>query len=98
MSEDIAKFATEHNSQEEEVVVTAWSGAPEGGYQFTAVHAGRKSGKLSFPCSVSYFSLSGKQIETLYRLHLERKQVGLELMNTSEDMMVIDYNGEGIHE
>lgn len=86
MSQDIARLATEVNSEEEEVIVTAWSGAPEGGYQFTTVGE-----------DIHYFSLSGKQIEYLHHLHLLRKEVGLERMNTTGKMMVTDYDGNLIH-
>tara|TARA_R100000808_G_scaffold940_3_gene4539 strand:- start:1970 stop:2248 length:279 start_codon:yes stop_codon:yes gene_type:complete len=89
MSQDLAIYICEHNSDTYEVTVTAWSGAPDGGYQFTFTDK-KSQGKPTARC----FSISGKQLEHLYKLHLMRKIDGLEQMDFHRHLEeVIDYRG-----
>lgn len=84
MTEELGSYTCEHNSQTDCVHVNAWSGPPDGGYQFTFFDEEKK---------YRWFSISGKQLEDLYMLHLQRKIDGLETMERVRNPMLIDYRG-----
>ena len=107
------------NSMTDSINVHAWSGMPDGGYQITFVidrtkwleHQEEFSRyeKQTHPDSFNemmstvWFSMSGKQIEDLYMMHLERKIKGLERLDRvnegtvpmiGQDGKVKDYESE----
>tara|TARA_R100001530_G_C4291581_1_gene148161 strand:+ start:240 stop:587 length:348 start_codon:yes stop_codon:yes gene_type:complete len=115
MSEELVKYETHKtNSLTDIVQIGAWSGAPEGGYQFTfqidwekwedykgdiASHE-KHTPKDAWHImnSLVWFSLSGKQIEDLYLMHLERKIKGLESMDRVKvyEPVLVDLNGDKV--
>ena len=90
MSEELVKYETHKtNSLTDIVQIGAWSGAPEGGYQFTFqidwekwedYKGGIASHEKHTPKdawhimnSLVWFSLSGKQIEDLYLMAVSKE-------------------------
>ena len=77
--ESCANTCTEH------IHFSGWSGAPEGGYQLTFdimphCDAPLEEGGRTVAC----VSISGKQLEDMYRIHLERKHKGLDNIDRAD--------------
>jgi len=98
------------NSMTNAVDITAFSAGREMGYQLTFVIDSQKqkdhqdsfrpmikhtaSEDADNMMNLCWFSLSGSQIEDLYRMHLERKLDGLEQMDRVRDPKTIGWDGE----
>lgn len=112
MSETLVDYDTKSvNSMADSVNVHAWSGMPDGGYQFTFVinrtkwlehqESFSRYEKQTHPdsyhemMSTVWFSMSGKQIEDLYMMHLERKVKGLERLDRVVDSLTPTIGQDG---
>tara|TARA_R100000664_G_scaffold24901_1_gene34787 strand:- start:587 stop:928 length:342 start_codon:yes stop_codon:yes gene_type:complete len=98
------------NSMTNAVDITAFSAGAEMGYQLTFVIDSQKQKEhqdsfrpmIKHTCAedaenmmnLAWFSLSGSQIEDLYRMHLERKTDGLEQMSRVANPKTIGWTGE----
>ena len=110
MSDNIGRYIPKASSMTNAIDVTAFSAGSEFGYQLSFVIDADKQREHqdSFRpmikhtikrdadnmMNLCWFSLSGSQIEDLYRMHLERKLDGLEQMDRVRDPKTIGWDGE----